>query len=207
MRRLRIAGMSSLFLIGGFVVSALSASSLLAPTYLSADVEFQNYKTASWGPKEIRSYLRRNARQYPTHEIGELSQLIYKYSKRYKFEPGLIISILRVESGFQQDAVSPKGAIGLMQLMPDTAGWLAQRIGVQIEDTDDVFEPDVNLHLGVYYLNYLRKLYAGDMKKVLVAYNRGPGSVDEVIHEGGELILGYYHKVRRNFARLTFSEI
>lgn len=94
---------------------------------------------------------------------------INKYAKQYLVDANLIRSVIAIESCFNRKAVSPKGAQGLMQLIPDTA----ERFGIH-----DSFSADLNIKGGVRYLSFLQKRYAGDMRKILAAYNAGEGKVD-----------------------------
>lgn len=94
---------------------------------------------------------------------------ITKYAKQYRVDSNLIRSVIAVESCFNRKAVSPKGAQGLMQLIPDTA----KRFGIK-----DSFNSDSNIKGGVRYLSFLQKRYAGNLKKILAAYNAGEGKVD-----------------------------
>ena len=83
----------------------------------------------------------------------------------------LVRQVVQRESGLKPCAVSPKGALGLMQLMPATA----EEMGVR-----DPFDPEDNVRGGVKYLKLLLERYAGDVAKTLAAYNAGPGRVDRV---------------------------
>jgi soluble lytic murein transglycosylase-like protein len=100
---------------------------------------------------------------------GDLARLAEETSKRHGLDPALVLAVVAVESGFRPDAVSPKGAQGLMQLMPHTAAAL----GVQ-----DALDPEQNLDAGVRHLESLLKLYGGDLKRALAAYNAGAGAVE-----------------------------
>lgn len=93
-------------------------------------------------------------------------------SRKYGIDEKLVRSVISVESAGNSAAVSPKGAMGLMQLMPATA----RMLGV------DPSDPVQNLEGGVKYLSILSEKYNGDLKKTLAAYNAGPGRVD---HYGG----------------------
>lgn len=88
---------------------------------------------------------------------------------KYGVEEALVRAVIRMESGGQTEAVSPKGAMGLMQLMPGTA----RMLGVE-----DPFDPVQNLEGGIKYLSQLSDKYQGDLVKTLAAYNAGPGRVD-----------------------------
>ncbi len=102
-------------------------------------------------------------------------QLINKYAGEFKCDPLWVMAIIKVESGFQAHAKSPRGALGLMQILPTTARELAPERGIQIENDDDIKIPDINLHLGVYYLTKLQQMFPYDEVAVLSAYNAGPG--------------------------------
>ena len=90
--------------------------------------------------------------------------IVQTYAKRFSVDADLIHSIIRAESNYDSRAISPKGAVGLMQLMPATAA----QYGVQ-----DRFNPDENIKGGVKYLKDLIKLFNGNTAKVLAAYNAG----------------------------------
>lgn len=148
---------------------------------------------------KISAFLAGKIPNLSAPEAYRLTRLILKLSYYYKFHPYFILSVIDVESSFRMDAVSPKGALGLMQLMPDTAQWVAQSLNLTVR-TDELFNPELNLKLGVHYLAYLRDKFNGDMKKALQAYNRGPAKVDIEISRGGLADVGYYQKVRDQYA-------
>ena len=99
----------------------------------------------------------------------EIDSLISQAATRATVEPALIRSVMQQESGFRPCAVSSKGAMGLMQLMPATA----QDLGVH-----NIFDPTENVDAGARFLKELLVRYAGDLPKVLAAYNAGPSTVD-----------------------------
>ena len=99
---------------------------------------------------------------------GDVRVLARATAERYGLDPVLVLAVVAVESNFEPRAVSKKGAQGLMQLMPATAGDL----GVA-----DALDPATNLDGGARYLQALLRLYRGDLRKALAAYNAGPGAV------------------------------
>jgi hypothetical protein len=99
-----------------------------------------------------------------------ISSLIDKSAQEYGIDPGLVRLVVQKESGYNSQAVSPKGAMGLMQLMPGTASLL----GVQ-----DPFNPAQNIDGGVRYLKQCMERFDNNVCLALAAYNAGPGNVDK----------------------------
>jgi hypothetical protein len=104
------------------------------------------------------------------HSAQEMNEVITAVSSRHHLDPDLINSVIHAESGFNPRAVSPKGAQGLMQLMPRTAS----QLGVA-----DAFDPGANVEGGTRYLRELLERYNFDLVKALAAYNAGPQRVEQ----------------------------
>jgi len=100
---------------------------------------------------------------------SDINKLVEQTANRLQVDPQLVHAIIQVESEYDPKAVSPKGAMGLMQLIPETA----QRFGV-----GDPFNPKENIEGGVSYLRYLLDLFGGDLPRSLAAYNAGEGAVE-----------------------------
>ena len=129
-------------------------------------------------PEKAAEVLEVTAHNYPVHFIEgsaapqtAYGDLIFAAAKKHKVNPALIAAVIRAESAFQPRALSPKGARGLMQLMPATA----KRYGVR---TSELFQPARNIEAGVRYLAFLAERFKGDLPKILAGYNAGEGSVD-----------------------------
>lgn len=101
---------------------------------------------------------------------------IVKYSEEYDIDPYLLLAVINVESRFDKDATSHKGAIGLMQLTESTAHWIAESTGDENFDTDDLYDPETNIKMGAWYIDNIRKEF-GSTELVLAAYNAGRGNV------------------------------
>ncbi len=105
----------------------------------------------------------------PARTSSDLNAIVEKAARAHQIDPLLVHSIIKVESNYNANAVSNKGAQGLMQLTPSTA----RMLGVS-----NSFDPEQNIEAGVKYLKYLKDLYKDD-RLALAAYNAGPGAVDK----------------------------
>jgi soluble lytic murein transglycosylase len=105
-------------------------------------------------------------------------QVVNYYAKDFKVDPLLIIAIIKVESNFIRNARSPRGAIGLMQLLPATGRELAQELGIKNLKAKDLENPDVNIRLGMYYYRKLLDQFKNNQILALAAYNAGLTNVE-----------------------------
>lgn len=140
---------------------------------------------------------------------------IATYSKKYGQDPYFIAAIIREESQFHAAALSPAGARGVMQVMPQTGEWVARNVSVPGFDRSRLFEPDMAINVGTWYISHLMKLFKGDPLFVAAAYNAGPGAVTSWLARNGSAGMerdvfvesipfsetrGYVKKVLRNYA-------
>ncbi len=122
------------------------------------------------------------AKLFPIQYQEEIARAAAEYGQ----DPYLVAAMVKTESGYDTEAVSPVGAQGLMQLMPDTAEWVAGKLDKWEGGAGpDLTDPADNLELGVWYLDYLSDMYDGDMELALAAYNAGHGNVDKWLAEAG----------------------
>lgn len=116
-------------------------------------------------------------------EIHEVARAILDASKRYDIELDLVLAVIHVESRYDAFAVSPVGALGLMQILPSTGQELAERYGIAWRGPRTLFDPVANVELGVAYLKQLSDRY-GSTQLALAAYNWGPGHIDRRLRRG-----------------------
>lgn len=109
--------------------------------------------------------------------------LIKKYSDQYGLDPALVCAVINTESSFDADAQSPKGAKGLMQLMDETASWIAPQIPIENFNVFRIKEPELNIRLGCWYLSYLENRFDGDLTLIVAAYNAGSGNIDKWLND------------------------
>ena len=110
----------------------------------------------------------------------QVSHIIIQCAEEENISPSLLEAVILTESKFDEKAVSHVGAVGMMQLMPDTAHWISEESGLP---SDNLASPDQNIPLGAWYLNYLLKKYHNNEVFALAAYNVGRGNVDEWIEK------------------------
>ena len=101
-------------------------------------------------------------------------------SEEFGIDPCMLAALVYVESSYQADAVSNVGAIGLMQIMPETGEWLSGKIELEEEySTELLYDPATNLRLGCWYVRFLYDRYDGQWQEALTAYIAGQGQVDK----------------------------
>jgi len=105
-------------------------------------------------------------------------EAIVAQAARTGLDPLLVAAVIKVESDFEPGAESPRGARGLMQVMPNTADSVARELGMAYNPSN-LFDPNYNLRLGTWYLADLCREYDGDLVPALAAYNGGRSQVDK----------------------------
>ena len=148
---------------------------------------------------------QRALRNYPV----AYRDLIKTYAAEYELDPYLVQSIMRCESSNDPSVVSDVGAIGLMQIMPDTGTWIAHKL-----DLDDVYtehmlyDPETNIEFGCWYLHFLNGRFNGNVKQMIAAYNAGHGTVEGWLEDpkyasNGELTSIPFEDTARYYEKVT----
>jgi soluble lytic murein transglycosylase len=115
----------------------------------------------------------------------EYEQVIHAYADEHELDPTLVAAVVYAESRFDPNARSSAGAVGLMQLLPETGEFVARSTGGTDYVEADLRDPDINVRYGTWLLDYLRTRYDGDVETALAAYHAGPTNVDEWRRNGG----------------------
>lgn len=110
------------------------------------------------------------------------SQIVECYAQEYEMDPLMIYAVIRTESGFDEQAQSDVGARGLMQITEETFAWIKLKIANDEPlDFDDLWDPEVNIRFGSYYLDCCLERYAGDLATACAGYHSGWGTVDKLL--------------------------
>ncbi|GHG92061.1 hypothetical protein GCM10012319_53570 [Comamonas sp. KCTC 72670] len=132
----------------------------------------------------------------------QLIQAIAEEAGRLAYDPLLILAIIDVESDFTEEAVSVKGARGLMQIKPSTLHFLAEKEGLRLSREEVTADPALCVRLGIRYLRSLQERFGGDLDLALMAYNAGPTRIRNAIKQGElDRFRRYPRAVRRDFRR------
>ena len=154
--------------------------------------------TAGFGAWVVESepgfYLRA---RYPL----EYEHIIRGHARNYDLDPALLAAVVYVESRFDAEARSAAGAVGLMQLLPDTAKGIALRTGGARFVVSDLLDPEINVRYGSWYLHHLRDRY-DDTRLALAGYHAGQGNVDEWLDSGGALVFPETREYVREVTRV-----
>ncbi|MGZ3694925.1 MAG: lytic transglycosylase domain-containing protein [Bdellovibrionota bacterium] len=139
--------------------------------------------------------LRADPQEWTKAQIRDLSQFILLKSEQFDISPLLVLSLIEVESRFRVSAVSKKGAMGLMQVMPATAAFLSiTDSDLQWGGTPDLNNPKVNIEYGLRYMTRLKTQFQKP-EHVITAYNIGPTALSKKLRNGEVVSLDYYKKV------------
>jgi soluble lytic murein transglycosylase-like protein len=158
---------------------------------------------------KIYSIVKANRPDISDGEAWDMSDVIRQECRKHSLDPMLVLALIQVESGFQFKTVSPMGARGIMQIMPDVGQGLAQESGVRPQSHTRRFKPEYlddpvfSIKLGVYYLHGLKKSFR-DVSTALVAYNLGPTELRNRIENNIEFsdeyastVLSAYQKLKK----------
>lgn len=177
-------------------VRAAHAKELLGEEYPGSPAEsVENVSTL--GMAIFNDVYRNLPKKYKTAAI-DLSTTIVKESEKYEIDPVFVVAVIKTESRFNPLAVGRHGEIGLMQIKPDTAKWIAEKAGIPWQGAKTLENPSMNVRIGLAYFNYLRDSFDGHANKYVSAYNMGALNVRR-IYSSGETPREYTSRVMRNY--------
>ena len=145
--------------------------------------------------QEILSVLESRQTDMSSVAKEDLAEAIYDEAIRYNYDPKFILALIDTESNFYNWAVSKAGAKGLMQIMPYVAQDLAGQLGIEWMGDRTLFNPYLNVKMGIYYLSELLKYFDHDLGTAVTAYNYGPTYVRSLLDRKEKLPLDYYKSI------------
>ena len=144
----------------------------------------------------VLEYKALELRRYPL----DYTETLIKYADEYALDRYLVAAVINAESAYKSDAVSNKGAVGLMQIMPDTGAWIGEKLDMKDYEESRLFEPEVNIRFGCWYLNFLSERCDGNVTLILASYNAGNGNVRKWLADTN------YSKDGKNLDVIPFPE-
>lgn len=173
---------------------------------LSLEIEEKNKAVTNNQSILITDYALQQsaAKRLSSKERLQLASIITEQAQLHNLDPLLIIALIQVESTFNTNAQSHKGAKGLMQLLPDTASYINKKTDKGIPENSNLFDAETNISLGSAYMEYLLNKTNGNLEYALAAYNMGPANMFRAKREN-RLPKAYSNKVLREYAKLKKS--
>ena len=188
-----VMGIASLSCEGFGPASVDSPADAAAGIAIERSANAQEIATA-----QIHAELQLRHTALSDHELARLADTIVVEARRHQLEPTLVLAVIQVESRGNHLAVSPVGALGLMQLLPSTGEELARKHGLPWRGANSLFDPILNVKLGTAYLSQLSNKY-GSVSTALAAYNWGPGRIDRRLRRGSALPRIYIEQVMKYY--------
>jgi soluble lytic murein transglycosylase len=137
----------------------------------------------------------------------QVGRAIAEEARRAGYDALLVLAIIDVESEFDEGAVSPRGARGLMQIRPSTLHFLTEKEGIRLSAEEVAADPALSVRLGIRYLRSLQDRFGGDLELALMAYNGGPDRIRQAFRSHELDAFRFYpRRVKRQFARFRTGE-
>ncbi len=154
---------------------------------------------------EIIEIMEKHSTDLAEGKKRELARVIYDESLRYNQDPKFILALIIIESSFRNGSVSERGARGLMQVMPYVAQSLARDLGIKWEGDHQLFDPSINIRIGIHYLSQLIFDF-DDLRIALTAYNYGPNYIKSLMERRKRIPIHYYKRVIETYHSLISKD-
>lgn len=178
------------------------------PTDIYSEADTAEPRLEEMTPEEAEIYffILRLSDTINQPNARKLAKLIVRECSNYEnLDPYLILAVIQVESEFSPKAISNRGAIGLMQVMPGTAEYIAKEMGVDYNGKKTLYDPFVNVKLGIHYLSLLTDRY-DSTENALDAYNYGPSNFEKALASDSDRKPSSYAKKVLNFKNYLEEE-
>lgn len=129
----------------------------------------------------MANHLQANLPKEFKKDAGKIMNAILEQSEKYEMDPVFVLAIVATESRYNPKAIGGVGEIGLMQIRPETAEWIAKKEKIKWQGKKTLYDPVSNIKIGVAYVSFLRDHFDGKAMKYLSAYNMGPGKLKKML--------------------------
>ncbi len=153
------------------------------------------------GRSVLRDVVAEQLRREGVPRPQGVAQVLASEAELHEVDPLLVLALIEVESDYRTQARSSAGAIGLLQVRPDTAREIAHQIGLSFRGPEALLEPETNVHVGILYLSKLVDQF-DDLEHALAAYNQGPAAVSRALAEGRTVPRAYVERVWQTYRDL-----
>ena len=167
------------------------------------------YRSAEISGEEFESLILKSVPKIYQPKLKLYIRRTMHLATEYQVDPFWVLSIMWVESHFENNARSPMDARGLMQIMPDTGKFIAQKLNLNLDDESNIYDlmwsPRTNIEMGIFYLRYLLDYFDNDYIFATMAYNHGPARVKQLL-KGQDTVIStnlYFKKVKKAYRYLT----
>lgn len=141
--------------------------------------------------------------------VPNVSAMILSESEKRGFDPLFVLAVIQTESQFDPTIIGSAGEIGLMQIKPDTAKWIAQKENIPWKGKNTLKNPSINVRIGIAYMAFLRKNFANEANSYVSAYNMGPRNVRRLVaqaiqpREYSSRVLGNYNDIYMQLMKIA----
>jgi len=183
-------------------VALIAIMFLFTYGWMNSDAKHSEKKTVREEKiiKKIVEFMEKEDATISQDELHDVATMIYKASGQYNLDYRLVLAIMKIESNFKHDAVSSKGARGLLQVKPSHAKYIARDIGILWKGPKTLDEPNKNIKIGVHFFSGLMTDF-DNINLALHAYNMGPTRLREIMSERTRQERGFSKLVLREYRK------
>ncbi len=189
------------------ILTSLGAGALLF-VCLYSEYNYGNFPVQRFNIKENRiekkifEFLVNEGVDIPPERLLPISRMVYRTSKSHNLDYRLMLAVMKVESNYRQNAVSSKGARGLLQIKPSVAKYIAKDAGIQWGGNNTLDEPEKNIKIGIYFFSMLLRDFES-LNLALHAYNMGPTKFKKVLLENTRYNKKFSSLVLKEYDRIS----
>ena len=185
------------------------ARELLGRSYQGSAAEGAEDKNSAQMALAIYEEFHKNLPKADKWQAAPLANLVIEQSEKFELDPVFVMAVIAQESSFRTKARGPVGEIGLMQLRPETAAWIAKKNHIPFYGAKTLEQPFVNVKIGIAYVAHLREAFDGKANNYVSAYNMGARNVRRMVasrhlpHDYSTRVMKHYKEMYQSMAKKT----